>query len=105
MARILAAIILLYATNVQSADNFKTDKAECDEWGKAFYLVAEWRESMTKSEAYDKVMGSRMETDDDETTVNMLKIIYLVFDSKETSEKWKSSAAATCLKQRGYTGA
>ena len=42
MARILAAIILLYATSVQSADNFKTDKAECDEWGKAFYLVAEW---------------------------------------------------------------
>lgn len=103
MARILAAIILLYAASVHA--DFKSDKSECEEWGKAFYLVSEWRESMSKSEAYDRIMGNSINSEDHETTVNMLRIVYLVFDSQSTSDNWKKSAIATCMKQRGYTGA
>ena len=101
--RHLWLVVLLYATSVQA--DFKTDKSQCDEWGKAFYLVAEWRDIMSKSEAYDKILSNKVEDTDYETTVNMLRIVYLVFDSQETSENWKKAAIATCMKQRGHMGA
>ena len=101
MARILAAIILLYSTSVEA--DFKKDKEECETWGKAFYIISTWKPTMKKVEAYDYVISKN--TEDKEALSDAVRIIWIAYEMDGTPEEIRKSAIETCMKQRGHTGA
>ena len=100
MKTLLLLAGLLYAVSSEAA--YREDKEECESWGRAFYLVATWRPTISKVDAYDRVIAKN--SDDKEALSDAVLIIWVAYDLKGTPEEIRKSAIETCMKQRGHTG-
>jgi len=81
---------------------YKEDKIECESWGRAFFIVASWRTTMSKVEAYDEVISKNSK--DKEALSDAVRIVWVVYSTEDTDDIIKKKVYLTCMKERGHTG-